>query len=806
MRSLWQDFRYGLRALRKRPVFTLVVALTLALGIGANTAIFSVVNAVLLRPLPFANSDRIVGLRETLPDEGSIPIAYRTFAEWRDRTTVFENIAAMSNWNANLESGDEPVRLSGMRVSASYFAVMGVQPILGRTFAAEEDRPGAEKVVILSQDIWQSRFGGDANIIGRNIRIDGDNYNVVGVMPSGLSEREIGWMQIWKPLAIDDQKARTNYGRYLKVNARLRQGVSIAQARAELVGVMEQLKTEFHETHGKNYGVDLRPLKDFIIPARTQTALLVLLLAVGCVLLIACANVASLLLARARTREKEIAIRAAVGASRWRLIRQLLIESLLLAALGGCAALLLASFATDSLIALNRDVIPRLAGVRINAPVLGFTFVLTVLTGILFGLVPALRVTKVNLNVMLKEGGRGESGLQRNRFYHLLTIIQIALVFVLLIGSGLMVKSFLRRSEIKTGFDLDNVLTIEVALPFQTYPEPYQRVNFYQQTLERLKTLPSVETASAAQSIPLRDIIYTDPVFIENQPVPPRGEEPLIRQNVITSDYFRAMGMRLVRGRPFTEQETWTTGGVIIVNEAFARRFFGDADPVGKRLKTGADSPWLTVVGVSANTVQNRLENQTLEEMFYPYMNSTDPPLARMVFAIRTTGDPMALLGAARNEIQSMDRHLPLANMMTMRQLAEQATLESRFNLVLLNVFAGVAFVLAMIGIFGVMNYTVTQRTREFGIRLALGAQPRAVLKAVIRQGSWLVLIGIGLGLLISWIATRLIAGLLYGVSATDPLTFAAVAILLTFAAMLACYIPARRATKVDPLVALRYE
>lgn len=807
MTTLLQDLRYGTRMLLKNPGFASIAVLTLALGIGANSCLFSVVNGVLLNDLPFKEADRIVGLRETLPDEGSIPLAYRTFAEWRDRSTVFESIAGMVEWNINLESDGDPLRVAGMSVSASYFAVMGLNPIMGRTFLPEEDRPGGEQVVVLGHGFWQSRFGSDPNVINRSLRINGSNYTVVGVMPPATDDPRIGWMDVWKPLAIDDQNARANYGRYLLANARLKPGVTVEQARTELARVMNLLKQDFRETHGKDYGVDIRSLNDFLVGGNTRLALWVLLGVVGCVLLIACANVANLMLARAVSREKEIAIRTAVGASRWRLVRQLLVESVVLSIVGASVGLLLASYGIDLLIALNPDNIPRLEAVRINSSVLGFTLALTLLTGLVFGLVPALGATRIDLNEMLKEGGRGSGKASRHkRLRNLLVISEIAVALVLLTGAGLMIKSFLRLRSVDPGVSLDNVLTMEINLSRQSYPEPHRRINFYQQTLQRIAALPGVTIASATQSLPLRPTFLTEPVFVEGQPVPPRGQEPVLRGTNITSDYFRTVGIPLVKGRYFTEQETWKTSGVIIINEAFARHFFPHEDPLGKRIKAGFDTPWLTVVGVVRNAVQSRFENQIVEEMFYPYVNTTEPPVLRMNFAIRTAVDPATLVGPVRNEIRRMDRSLPVSHVLTMRQLADKTMTQPRFNLLLLNVFAAVALLLAGVGIYGVMSYATRQRTHEIGIRVALGAQRTDVLRSVVSQGMMLAAVGIGVGLIAAFALTRVMASLLFGVSATDPVTFISVAVLLTFVALIACYIPAYQATKVDPLVALRYE
>ena len=805
MGTIWQDVRYGARMLMKRKGFTLAAVSALALGVGANTAIFSVVNGVLLRPLPFAAPERLVGLRETLPDEGSIPLAQRTYAAWSENSAVFESVAAMYSSESNLE-GDEPQRVTMAKVTPSYFNVMGTQPALGRALLPEDARPDSERVVVLSYELWQSRFGGERNVIGRQARIDGRGHTIVGVMPPALTDADVGWMSLWTPLTFSERGLNNPY-RYLQANARLKPGVSVAQARAELQRIMASLRQDFPQTHGKPYGVDVRPLREFVVGARTRTALYVLSGAVMFVLLIACANVANLLLARASSREREMAVRAALGASRARIVRQLLVEGLILSALGGGLGLLLASFGVDALAAVHADAIPRFAEVRINTPVLFFALALSVLTALAFGLAPALRATKFDINAALKDGARGgvTAGARRNRLQGALVVSEVALSLVLLVGAGLLIQSFLRLRAVEPGFDLDRVLTMEVSLPFATYKEPHERTDFYRRTLERIRALPGVESAGATQSLPFRPTMLTDHIVIAGQPAPPAGQEPFIRGTSITSDYFRTMGMRLVRGRAFTEQETWE-GGSIIVNQAFARRFFGDEDPIGQRVKVGYDRAWLTVVGVVQDTTQNSVDTETIEEMFVSYVNGANPSVVRMNFVVRAAGDPASLAGAVREEIRRGDPALPVSNVATMRALADRVLSPARFNLVLLTLFAAVALVLALIGIYGVMNYTVTQRTHEMGIRLALGARATDVLKLVVGQGMMLALVGVGLGLIGAFAVTRVMASLLYGVSATDPLTFALITLLLVAVALLACYVPARRATKVDPMVALRYE
>jgi putative ABC transport system permease protein len=806
--TMLQDIRYGLRMLLKNPGLSAVMILTLALGIGASTAIFSVVDGVLLEPLPFGASDRIVGVRETLPDEGSIPASYRSFAEWRDRNTVFEQVAAISTWEPNLEGVDEPVRVKVMRVSSSYFAVMGMQPTYGRAFIPEDDRPGGQRVAIIGHELWQERFGGNPNVVNQRLLLDGADFTIVGVMPPALSDPEVGWSSIWMPLRADDQKERANPGRYLKINARLKPGVTVEQARSDLNRVMGQLRQDFPETHGKSYGVDLRPLEEFVVPKSKRTALFILLGAVACLLLIACFNVANLLLARAVRREREVSLRSALGASRGRVIRQLITESALLSLLGAGLGLLLAYFGVRVLLAANPEATPRLENIGIDSTVLGFTLLVTLLTTLAFGLAPAFAATKIDLASMLKESGRGAgAGPRHRRLRNVLIISEVAIAVVLLVASGLLIRSYQRISNVEPGFSLDNVLTMEMKLPSRRYREPHQKVNFFRELLGRVKSLPGVVSVGAAQSLPLRGPIYTDPVFVEGQPIPPVGQEPHIRQNIVTTNFFDAMGIPLVKGRPFTEQETWETGGVVIVNEAFARRFFGNEDPLSKRIRASAEQPWKTVVGVAADTVQDGFEGKTIEETYYPYVNpGGDPPLLFLSPVIRTNVKPESLTGAVRDEVRRLDPNLPISQVMTTRALADKAMAGRRLTLLLLATFAGTALILAAVGIYGVMSYTVSQRTHEIGVRMALGARARDVRWLILSSGLLLTLAGVAVGLVAAFLLMRVMASLLYGVSETDPLTYASVTLLLSAVALLACYLPTRRAVRVDPLVALRQE
>ncbi|MCA1631814.1 MAG: ABC transporter permease [Acidobacteria bacterium] len=781
--TLVRDLRFGARTLAKSPGVTLVIVLTLALGAGANAAIFSVVEAVLLRPLPFGAPERIVGLRETLPDEGSIPVAYRTYAEWRERCgAVFESVAAMADWRFNLEGGAEPERVDGVRVTENYFGVMGVRPLVGRTFRAEEMRPGAPGAVIIGEGLWRRRFGGAASAVGQTMRLDGEDYEIVGVMPAGEARGESGWASVWVPMIVRDEgRARSNPFRYLSVNARLREGVTVEQARSEIARVMRALRQDFPDTHGKPYGTEARALQDFVVPAGTRTALLVLSGAVGFVLLIACANVANLLLARGVTREREIAVRTALGASRGRVARQLLTESLLLSTLGALAGLALAYAGLKLLVALGAGVVPRLEGVGLSAPVLAFALALSALTGLLFGVAPALAASKVDLNSALKEGARGAgAGTRHRRLRDLLVVSEIALALTLLVASGLMLKSYVRLREVPAGFDTDGVLTAELNLPSRIYDTREKRLNFFREAVERTRALPGVEVAAAAQSIPLRGGGAVDPVIVEGRPVPPPGQVPFIRENIVTPDYFRAMGMRLVKGRTFTEQETWETGGAMIVNETFVRKFLAGEEPIGRRVKLAEEKPWMNIVGVVADTVQDSFDStKTFEEMYYPYTNTSDPlPISFSTLVVRSPLDTGTLVAHLRGEVRALDPSVPLSRVQTMRALAERA----------------------------VMAYSVTERTHEIGVRLALGARGSDVVGMIVRQGMRLTLFGVAGGLAGAFALTRLISDMLFNVAPTDPAAFSLVALALTAVAFVACLVPALRASRVDPLTALRHE
>jgi putative ABC transport system permease protein len=809
--DLWRDLCYGARMLMKNPGFILIAVITLGLGIGANTAIFSLVRGVLLRPLPFSGSERLIGIRESKVGEGhNNPMAWRSFAEFRDRARTLQSIAAYSIWNPDIERPDGAMRVQGARVSHGYFKVLSIQPLLGRDFTQEDDKVGAERTAILGHDLWQRLYGGDREIVGKSLQIDGQNFTIIGVAPPVDIGGQIGWRSIWTPLRTDEAFQLTNPGRWVSASARLKPGVTLDQARAELATLMEGIKQAYPATHSREHGVYATSLKDYVVRPNAQRALWVLFGAVALVLLIACANVANLMLARATGREKELAVRSALGANRFSLVRLLLGESLLLSGCGVAAGWLLAQWLLAAVVKFSPEATRRMGEIRLDAGVLAFTLALGALTGLLFGLIPALSATKLNLNEVLTDGARAISGGgRRHRLRGALVVLEIALALTLLIGSGLLLRSFARLSTVELGFNPDRLLTMSLRLPNNRYKDPAQRVNYFQQTLANLRRLPGVEAAGICFSLPMTGASATDPVWIEGRPAPPKGEEPFLRGGSVSADYFKAMGIPFRRGRAFTEEEVWQGRHVIIVNEAFARRFFPNEDPIGKRVKVGIfveDPPYSTIVGVVANHIQPGLDNRIWEEMFYPYVNTADPPLWGMNLVVKTAGDPAAMAGAVVNEARRLDRLLPITSVRTMDDLRASALHSDRFNLWLIGSFALLALLLAALGIYGVMAYTTSQRTREIGIRVALGAQRGDVIKLVVIQGMKLALIGTALGLPASFALTRLIKSLLFGVGSADPLAFSAAVLMLAMAALLACYIPARRAAKVDPMVALRHD
>jgi putative ABC transport system permease protein len=812
MENLLQDLRYGFRMLTKKPGFTVVAVLALALGIGANSAIFSVVNTVLLRPLPFKTPDQLMIVWEDsakygFPKDTPAPA---NFIDWRDQNQVFESMAAVASQTFNLTGTGEPEKIEGQRVSASFFPLLGVEPALGRSFLPEEDMPGAGRVVIINYGLWQRRFGSDPDILGKPVALDGQAYTVVGVMPKEFrfpdpfqySGEENA---LYVPIAFSSEEASSRGGHYLIVYARAKTGVTVKQAQAEMSTIAARLEQQYPETN-MSIGATVVSLHEQIV-GDIKPALLILLGAVGFVLLIACANVANLLLARAATRQKETAIRTALGASRSRLVSQFLTESVLLAALGGISGLLLAFFGLKLLTALIPPNLSQAKAISLDAMVIGFTFLVSLLTGVIFGLAPALQGSRPDLNKALKEGGKGASGGGRNRMRSLLVVSEIALALVLLVGAGLMINSFFRLRNVDPGFNSANLLTMSVVLPRSTYPNRAKRTAFYNEMIERIESLPGVESAGVITNLPLTFKGNNSGVTIEGRPEPPVDQIPIVITRVVSDGYFRTMGIALLKGREFSTQDRPDTRASIIVSESTARTFWPDEDAIGKRLKLGrynSDEAWLSVVGVVKDVRQFELDIDPKPQVYFFYTQM--PYFAPRDLVVRTSGDPLQLAAAVRNEVWAVDKDQPVSNVSTMEAILALSLARERFNMLLLAIFAAVALALAAVGIYGVMSYSVTQRTHEIGVRMALGANRSQVLKLVVGQGAKLVLAGVTTGIVFAVALTRVMESLLFGVSATDPATFAVISITLVAVALFASYIPARRATKVDPMIALRYE
>jgi putative ABC transport system permease protein len=801
MRSLLQDVRYAVRRLLKSPGFALVAVGALALGIGANTAIFSVVNSVLLRPLPYPQPEQLVQLWESRPrmNMPRTEVAPHEFLAWAERSESFRQLAANDLTEYNLTGRGEPERVTGALVTAGYFPLFGVNPALGRTFLAQEDQPGGNNVVVLGYELWRSRFNSDPSVVGQSVSLDGVPCAVVGVMPRGF--RLPDGAGLARPIAFTAEDRAKVGSHFLNVYGRLKDGATLAQAEGEMTAVAGRVEQDFGDAN-VGHRVVLVPLHEQVVGG-ARTALLILLGAVGLVLLIACANVANLLLARAAARRREVAVRAALGASRWRIVRQLLAESVLLSSLGGAAGLLLAVWGVDLLVSLDPTGVQRAGEVTLDWRVLGFTLGLSVLTGLLFGLAPALQASKADFVESLKEGGRSAQGLGRSRLRGALVVSEVALTLVLLVGAGLLVKSFRQLLAVEPGLDPRHVLTLEVSLPQAKYAERQQISSFYERLIEQAAALPGVEAAGAVSILPLAGNDNSNFVQIEGRPPLPPGQALRAGRRNVSADYFRALGIPLKRGRAFTASDAKDAPPVVVINEAMARSFFAGEDAVGKRIRTGDKSPWVEVVGVVGDVRHRGLDVETRPEMFFPHLQT---PSRQMTLVARASGDPEALAAPLRERVRELDRDQPVGNVKTMETWVSESVASRRFSVLLLGVFAAVAAGLAALGLYGVVSYSVAQRTHEIGLRVALGARPGDVLRLVIRQGMTLTLLGTAVGLLAALALTRVMSGLLFGVGATDPATFVAVPLLLMTVALVACYLPARRATKVDPMVALRHE
>ena len=808
-----QDIRYAFRMLLKRPSFTVIVVLTLALGIGANTTIFSAIDAVLLNPLPYKDPQRLMVVWETNKQLGPEmwdrnEAAIGNFLDWRSRNQSFDQLGALFDTDMNLTGVGEPQRIKSVVATTNFFQVLGVQPMLGRSFSPESETPGSPFTAIISHELWQRQFGSDPGLINKSLTLNGHQVEVIGVMPPGF---ELQFpisvhVDMWVPFVIDvaDPDYHDRRNNFLYTVGRLKQGVSQEQAQAEMKLIASQLQQQYPETNADR-GVRVVSLHKQVV-GNVESYLYMLFAAVGFLLLIACANVAGLLLARVTARQREVAVRMALGASRWRLIRQLLTESVIFSALSGALGLLLAYGGVKLLVALTPSEVPRLHEIGLHVPVFLWTLAISVVTGLLFGLAPALQASRPDVNAALKESsGRNPGSIQGSGLRNLLVVSEVAVALLLLVGAGLMTKSFLRLQQVDPGFDATNVVSMNIALPTSKYRE--QQLNiFYDQLFERIRNLPGVKSVGGINPLPLGGTNISLSVLVEGAPAVALTDRPSVGVRVVTPGYFQTMSIPILKGRPFTEQDRDNTPNVILVNEALASRFWPNQDAVGKRLDFEEDSGkqvWREIVGVVGNVKHKALAIEVMPEAYFPYKQG---PENFMGLVVRTTSDPVSMIPAIRNQVLSIDKDQPVSDIMTMEQRLAKSVASSRFVMLLLGSFSVLALGLAAVGIYGVMSYLVTQRTQEIGVRMALGAQKRDVLKLVVRRGMVLAIVGTAIGLIASLALTRLMRSLLFEVTPTDWLTFVITSVVLLTVALLACYIPARRATKVDPLVALRYE
>jgi putative ABC transport system permease protein len=804
METWWRDARYGARVLARSPAFTAVAVLTLALGIGANTAIFSVINAVLLRSLPYEEADRLVFLTEWSEQVPEMSFSIANFKDVRDQNGVFESVAAYNGQDFILSGeGSEAERVNGRQVTSGVFATLRKQPILGRAFTADEDKPGAERVALLGEGFWDRRFGRDPGVIGKPLVLSGDAFTVIGVMPGSLHG---SWktVDVFTPLLrLEDRLGgENNRGNHpgIYVTARLKPGVSEEQARTEVRAIAARLAEQHPKTNARQ-SMTVESLHEAFV-GDLRPALMLLVGAVGFVLLIACANVANLLLARAASREKEIAVRGAMGAQRGRLLRQLLTESLLLSLLGGVLGVVLAFWGVRGLVASLPANVPRADEIRVDAVVLAFSAALALATGLVFGIAPAWKVSRRDVQDVLRESGRGTPGPAHHRIRNTLVVGQISLALVLLVGAGLLLRSFARVIAADAGFRADGVLTAIVPLPRTRFPEEAQRAAIVRRLVEAARALPGAQAASA--TLPLLGG-WQSSFRLEGRPEPLPGQLPSADIARVMPDYFRAMGVRVREGRVFTERDTADLTPVAIVDETFVRSHYPGESALGKRLRFGAlddaKARWIEIVGVVAHVKNYGVDEDSRVEVYLPYEQS---PVSGVTLVVRSEGDPAAMAAPLRAAVRAVDPELPLYAVRTLPELVSDRTAQRRLAVMLISVFATVALLLAAVGIYGVMSYAVAQRTQEIGIRMALGAEREEILRMVLRHGTLMAVSGVALGLLASFVLARLITSLLFQTSAADPPTFSVVPLVLIAVAVLACYVPARRATRVDPLVALR--
>ena len=794
--DLWHDLRYGLRILRKEKGFTAAALFSLALGIGANTTIFSVINGVLLKPLPYENSDQVVQLWESPGERRTNPASPGAFFDWKEQSTLFENIAAISfSKDMNLINEGDPERISGIKMSPSGLHILRANPVVGRIFALDEDQPGKDKVVVLTHTLWTRRFAGDSSIAGRQILLNGHSYTVIGVLPPKF----LPWdkVEFVIPYLFEPEETNKRGSHYLRVIARLKPGVSVAQGETELNTISQRLKS-LYPAAKKDWGVIAVPMLEQIT-GTVKPALLIMLVAVGLVLLIACANVANLLLAKAASREKEMAIRAAMGAGRRRIIQQLLVESILLSLFGAVIGVVIAYWGMNALTRINAAVLPRVDEVNLDLRVLGFVVLVSIVTGLVFGAVPAFRASKPNLDDVLKEGGRGFSTNVRSRIRDSLIVAEVGLALILLVGAGLLVKSFYRLLNVTPGFNPVNALSVQITLAENKYPDAPRRAVIYDQIVKEVEAIPGVQSAGFAATLPIASAPPSTGIEIMGRPDAAKGHE--IDFDYCTPNYFRAMEIPLIKGRFFNERDNTQSSLVVIISEALMREYFSDEEPLGQHIITQGSS-W-EIIGVVGN-----IRNRGLAEKIQPryYLPQQFSRFGTGNLTIRTAGPSLNLVESVRQVVLRIEPEQPIANPRTWENIIATSVERRKLILTLLSIFAVTALLLASIGIYGVMSYLINQRNHEIGIRLALGARQGDVLRLIMQQGMSMVGIGLAIGLIGALLLTRFLASQLFEVSHTDPMTFAIIALLLLSVSLLACYFPARRAMKVDPMVAIRHE
>ncbi|PYR56845.1 MAG: permease [Acidobacteria bacterium] len=811
MADLLQDIRYGARTLIKSPGFTAVAVLTLALGIGANSAIFSFVDAVLLRPLPYRHADRIMLVWEKPPGGGRNVISALNFLDWKTGNSVFEPLVATTGSSMTLSGVEEPVLLRGARVSAGYFDIFQIKPALGRTFAPDEDAPGKEHVVVLSHKLWTTTFGADAGIVGRSLTLDGEPYTVIGVMPQGTAF-DRGFAQMWRPLAFKPSERTRNF-HWMTALGRLKPGVTIEQARTQMDAIGARIATDYPDSN-KGWGVTIERYADVLVGPQLRSSLYVLLGAVGMLLLIGCVNLANLTLARGTSRERDVAVRAALGAGRWRLLRQFLTENILLSTIGGALGVLVGYAMMNGLkLIVPPFTLPRDANVTMDPRVLAFTLILSLTTGVIFGLAPALQATKPDLSGAMKEGGRGSSADSgRRRLRSTLVVVEVALSFMLLVGAGLLVRSFFQMMRVDTGFDSTNVITAGLPIASSKFPEPDQLNAYLRQIVARVDALPGVREAAVTNTVPMRGWGNGMPFLIAGRPLVDRANRIANGFKQVGASYFHTIGMRLVKGRGFSDRDVKGASPVMVINQTMASRFFAGQEPIGQRILVqeivpgrpalGPEISW-EIVGVVADEKTGSLDGNAQAGMYVPIEQS---PSTFVSLVVRAAIDPTSLQRALGQAVHEINKDQPLSDVLTLEQIKDESAASNRLRTMLLGVFATFALLLAAIGIYGVISYTVVQRTHEIGIRAALGANAGTLLRLILAHGMTLAALGLVFGFAASLMLARVLGTLLFGVTPRDPLTLGAAAAVLMGVAFLACYLPARRAAALDPLIALRCE